>query len=376
VVVGFAVRYTMDRVLLHTSLDGVVNAPLIALRASIDGRVELGSATRAGGVVEPGAVLFRISEDRLDTRSSMELKSRAESAEEAVRALDSRIASLVAQQTDLRNRGVAHKQVAVNRLEALRAQAQAELEGARAKVTSTEAERRRAVDLAAQGIIARARFEDINAEATRARSEVGRLTASIARYDAELGGAHQGIFLADGYSDVPYSQQRVEELDVRIADLRIARETAEQNRGELLQMHSTELLRLQKLTHEALQSSTRGIMWTVMVSDGVRVSRGDVLGEVADCDNSFVEATLPERGFNVVRPGDPVRVRLSGAKGEMPGAIRSVRGAGAVGASGRAAGVERNGSGLMWVVVNLEPSALRQQRAGGCQIGRSATVLF
>ena len=112
------------------------------------------------------------------------------------------------------------------------------------------------------------------------------------------------------------------------------------------------------------------------MADGTRVSRGDILGEFTDCRYSYVEATLPERGFDTVHPGASVRVRLSNGTNELPGIIRSLRGSGAAGTTARTASIERVGSGLMTVVVEIDSEAMAAQPAGACQIGRSAKVLF
>jgi hypothetical protein len=85
------------------------------------------------------------------------------------------------------------------------------------------------------------------------------------------------------------------------------------------------------LREVAVTSSAAGLVWSLGVADGARVSRGDVLGEFADCSRTYVEATLPERGFAVVRLGATVRVRLSSGTAELPGTVRSLHGAGAAG---------------------------------------------
>jgi multidrug resistance efflux pump len=375
-VVAFAVQYAASRVLLHASVDGVVNAPLVALRAPIEGQVDVGALVRPGGTVQSGEVLFTITDDRQDQRNSADLKARAASVEGAVQEVDRKIATLTVQQNGLRERAQAHQEAAVRRLTAMLGEASAGLEGARAKAGTAQNEWARGQDLATRGFVSRARLDDIEGEVRRTRSEVDRLRASVDRYQAELGAARGGVFIGDGYSDVPYSQQRIEEINLRLADLRAERAGATRTQRELAERLAVEEQRLQRLGRDAVHSPAVGLVWNLAVADGARVARGDTLAEIAQCGRSFVEATLPERGFDVVRPGDAVRVRLSSGTGDIPGMVRSVRGAGAIGASGRAAGVERGGTGMMWVVVDIDAAALSKQPAGDCQIGRTAKVLF
>ena len=157
---------------------------------------------------------------------------------------------------------------------------------------------------------------------------------------------------------------------------RAERAGATRTQRELAERLAVEEQRLQRLGRDAVHSPAVGLVWNLAVADEARVARGDTLAEIAQCGRSFVEATLPERGFDVVRPGDAVRVRLSSGTGDIPGMVRSVRGAGAIGASGRAAGVQRGETGMMWVVVDIDAAALSKQPAGDCQIGRTAKVLF
>ena len=167
---------------------------------------------------------------------------------------------------------------------------------------------------------------------------------------------------------------------MRLADLTAERASYYRMRRELTSRLAAEERRLKLLREEAVPAPTTGLVWSLGIADGARVSRGDVLGEFADCGRSYVEATLPARGFDIVRPGDEVRVRLSSpfsrTAEEVPGTVRSLRGAGAAGTAASAASVERTGSGLIKVVVDVDQAALVALSSGRCQIGRSATVLF
>ena len=55
--------------------------------------------------------------------------------------------------------------------------------------------------------------------------------------------------------------------------------------------------RASDLARDVIVSSAAGVLWNIHVGEGNWVSPGETLAEFADCNQSFVEATLPERGF-------------------------------------------------------------------------------
>jgi len=139
------------------------------------------------------------------------------------------------------------------------------------------------------------------------------------------------VVIGDGFADAPYSLQRLDEMTMRVSDLTTEQNALGRTRRELTERLAAEEKHLMLLREEAVTSSAAGLVWSLGVADGARVSRGDVLGEFADCSRTYVEATLPERGFAVVRLGATVRVRLSSGTAELPGTVRSLHGAGAAG---------------------------------------------
>jgi multidrug resistance efflux pump len=360
--------------MLNISIDGVVNAQLTSIRSPIEGRVALSRDAQPGGSIEKGATLFTVVADRPDERNLAELKSGLVGLTEATRLVDGRIASLQALQADLLLRVSSHRDATVNRLKAMVSEVSAVTEGALAKVTQTADERRRAEELLKRGFISKAKVDEITAEEALANAEVRRLRASTLKLMTELGSAQKGIIIGDGYSDSPYSQQRVDELRMRLWELVSERAAVANNERQLKNRIVAEERRLNQLTQDTVSTSTSGVLWNIRVGEGAWVSRGDTLADFADCSQSFVEATLPERGLASVRPGDPVIVRLFGSATDVSGVIRSVRGSGAnVAGSHRAASLAHLADGMMTVVVDVSSNDFR---APGCQIGRSAKVYF
>jgi multidrug resistance efflux pump len=368
--------YLSERLLLVSSLEGVVTAPLVVLRSPINGKVRIEEAIEPAIGVRAGQALFTLIDDQVDERVLADLQARLSTMDEAEQTVLKRVADLEDLRATLQERSRLHRNATIKRLEAMINEAKAAREGARAQLTLSQAELTRVRALTAHGVQSATQQDGAEAGARRAFFEVERLSAVIERIRAELEATRNGMMIGDGYSDVPYSLQRMDELSIRISELSAERNTLDRTRRELIARLASEKEHLDLLRTETVHSPANGLIWSLGVADGARVSRGDILGEFTDCRYSYVEATLPERGFDTVHPGALVRVRLSSDTHELPGIVRSLRGSGATGTTARAASIERVGTGLMTVVVEINPEAMTAHPAGACQIGRSAKVLF
>jgi multidrug resistance efflux pump len=368
--------YLTGRLLMISSLEGVVSAPLVPLRAPIDGRVHIGEAIEPGGTVRAGQTLFTLADDQVDERALVDLRVRLASIEDAGQTIVNRIMALEGLRSTLRERTGLYQAATIQRLEAMLAEAKAANKGAQVQLGLSQIELRRSRDLAARAVQPAARLDESDAAARRSAFEVERSAASSARLQAELDSARRGVVVGEGFADAPYSLQRLDEIVMRLSDVAVERDALARSRRELMERSAAEERRLASLREAAVRSPATGLVWSLGVADGARVSRGDVLGELADCRHSYVEATLPERGFDSVRPGDAVRVRFSSSTKDIAGTVRSLRGAGAIESGARAAAIVRPGSGLMTVTVEVDAAAMAAQPAGACQLGRSAKVLF
>jgi multidrug resistance efflux pump len=371
---GLAGAYLYDRLMLNVSIDAVVSAPLTHIRSSVDGRVSLRPNVEPGGSVEKGAELLSVFDDRADERTLIELNSKLSSAAENVRSIEKRMSSLQVLEAELHLRVNAHRIATISRSQAMVAEIEAAREGARAKASLAAGERSRAEELLGRGVISKAKVDEFTTQEAQAAAEVRRLDATSIRIRAELESAQKGIIIGEGYSDSPYSRQRIDELRMRLAEIAAERDSAVSSEKQLKNLIAAEERRLKQMTQDTVISPASGVLWNVRVGEGGRVSKGDDIADFVDCSQAFVEATVSERGYGTIRPGDSVSVRLSGSSTDIDGVIRSVRGSGAnVVGLNRAAGLEHLPSGMMAVVVSMNSDVFR---VPGCQLGRSAKVYF
>jgi multidrug resistance efflux pump len=265
----------------------------------------------------------------------------------------------------------------IDRLAAEAAEARGEVSAATARLANAEAVRRRSIALAARGLTSETQSEADTAARDEAAGDVARLHAKIGKIEVERMAADRGISVQDSASDVPYSQQRLDEIRMRSAALE-----AEHRRV------SAELSALDRqIEAEAEQTARRqtfrpiapasGVVWKSSGAAGETVVPGDILVQTVDCAARFVEVTLPERHFGDISPGDPARVQLKGGGEMVEVPVGAVLGAGAKFDHPRlAAGVFEPNPDQLRILIPLDGEALAGDPAAFCNVGRTAEVRF
>jgi multidrug resistance efflux pump len=131
------------------------------------------------------------------------------------------------------------------------------------------------------------------------------------------------------------------------------------------------------LSREELTAPVDGVVWRSWVAPGAAVVHGAPLLEVIDCSRIYVEATTRERFFEVLTPGQQVRVRLEGSDRDIPGAIRAIVGPGApLATTANVSAINRRNGTEAQLMVDIDRSALAATAGSTCNVGRSAKVYF
>jgi multidrug resistance efflux pump len=370
------VYYVYENGIRLVGTEGVVTAPLMTVRAPIEGHVEE-SHVAIGMRVSAGEPLFLIRDRRSDDRLLNQLLTNRQTYARQVEALDTQITTLLAEANNIDQWIRGYDQAAVGRLTQIVRETEAELSGAEAVVKRATADQRRTASLAAGGHVARSRLDESNALLGQAQARVAALRATIERRHVELDAAHRGVNVVDGYGDIPSARQRVQEISIRISDLRTQRAFANASMEEMDARFLAEDARLKRATEARLAAPANGIVWNVVAAAGSDVVPSQPLADIALCSAAVVEGKIAESRYGEVAIGARARVQLKGSSLWLNGEVRSVRGAGAyVEKQPRAAHVEREAYGLMTVVVALLPGEALKGDAQGCPIGRTARVRF
>ena len=372
VVVWTVAPYVTNRV----STSAVVNAPLSPIVAPFNGRVAQPSKP-VGALVRPDEPLFVAAAETRDRRYQLELESRARTLEARLAGIGRQRDQLEAVAAELRERLTLYRSHSVAELGHEIAETRAALTAARAEAQRAGAALARSRKLRAKGLVPEADHDTSAAEARVARATVAELTASLDGLKVQLAAAEAGSFVRAGANDVPYSQQRADEVGLRLSELtRTQTRLAAELDGVRDQLAEE---RARRARSEAFRPTApvRGVVWTASRATGDPIATGQVVLQVADCEQRFVEVAVSESYFEKIRPGEIARVQLKGSDRLLRAPVIAVRGAGARQPHDNlAASVPTAERGQLRVLVSLEGVGLDRAPSNFCHIGRTAEVYF
>ncbi len=360
----------------YVSTQAVVNAPLNTVLSPLRGRIVRPSLA-AGSGIAPGMPLVAIAAQENDRRHMTELRARQDQLDSTLAAIDREAARLGEVRARLEGRLHEYRARMVDRFAMLKRETEAELAAARAELLQRSAMLDRTERLTLRGHASEAQAEAEEAGHAAALAEVARLSAFRDRIGIEASAADAGLFIQDGWSDAPYSQQRLDEIDLRLAALDADRRRAAGERTTLAAQIAAEEQLIS--TRESFQPAapSAGVIWRQSGAVGETVVPGDVLVQLVDCSARFVEVALPERHFGVIVPGALATIQLKGGGAPVTARVSAILGAGAKFDHPRlAASVPEGKPGQLRALVDLGGAALDDEPGAFCHVGRTAEVRF
>jgi multidrug resistance efflux pump len=212
---------------------------------------------------------------------------------------------------------------------------------------------------------------------SEAVAEVSRLGARLERVSIEVAAAEAGTFVQEGWNDVPYSQQRLDGIALKLAALETERRRTAGERTALERQIAVEQQLIAERETFSPVAPSAGVIWKQSGAVGETVVPGDVLVQMVDCDARFVEVTLAERHFGDIAPGDTAWVRLKGDDEAVAARVSAVLGAGAKFDHPRlAASVAQAKPDQLRVLVSLRDAGIDGEPGAFCHVGRTAEVRF
>ena len=356
-----------------TTDNAVVSAYVLSVRSPIPGEVsEL--RLRVGDTVKEADVAARVVNDRVSDEHLVDLRSevvrtKAERAalENQRQALATLRAALVARSEDYRAAQTAYAA-------AFSDEALGQLAGGALRLELARRAMQRKVSLCHSGDAPLADVDRATAEEQTAEADVSAGAARLAYLRARQAAVAQGLYLDAGGNDVSYSAQRIDEVDLRLADIgrAVAELAAKQASAEM--RLTAEEHHFDAFSKADLELPAGGMVWKLGASNGERIASGDTLAQVIDCGASFIVASIPQRQFSFVQVGSAARFRLSGETTDRTGRVLSVTGDSSV-------AIDRNlaatpiADPASTAVVRIEMQASGNNGAA-CLVGRTARVLL
>jgi multidrug resistance efflux pump len=353
-----------------------VNSELVRVTAPIAGRLSP-DLPRRGEIIDRSTTVNMVEALSSDRRHLLDLEQQSAVAKDRAGLASRQLADIEAADRDLQNRIASYRSGTIQRLDQEVVEAQAEKAACIAENEQRRTVRTRLEELAKSGYTPQLRSSEAFAtqEANAGRCEMA--DARIQRLRVERDSAQKGVFIANGASDVPYSQQQRDRLALRRQELEteILQQTsiAKQLAAEVTEERS----RLDRIGHSDVVLPADHVVWSVLASPGSTVTEGQTILDLADCSHRFVVVDLPEREFEQIKPNAPAEVRLIGSDDWRQGQVRQVMGS-AARTDDRllAAQVPRPTSRSITVEVQLHQDLSETEHSGFCNIGRLAEVRF
>ncbi|MBX3573203.1 MAG: HlyD family efflux transporter periplasmic adaptor subunit [Mesorhizobium sp.] len=354
-VIFVAVAIIASEQLAGASADAVINARLTTIRAPIAGT--LSSQRRPlGSKVALGEQLGSLQDNLVDGIRLGDLVREREAASADIKRVEEGIAAIEVAIESL------EKRIQIYRSERLR-----QLEAAAQSATSLkELAEGRAQAGALGDSPAGRRIAELELEDARQRA----IMAEIA-----LASARQGVFLADGYNDAPFSEQQSLDLSLRLSLLRAELAGEAARAAALDERIAGERLRVNRLGSAELVSNVEGRLWEVLAGSGETVERGQDILKLIDCEATIVTLSVSEGVYNRLKVGDNAVFRTGGEGRTFAGTITRLAGSGA-GTIYRNLAIAPSERHLQRYDVTLLSPSLRDDPDLGCAVGRTGRVFF
>ncbi|MGH1571965.1 HlyD family secretion protein [Methylobacterium sp. P31] len=360
----------------YTSLDGTVNARFAVVSAPIEGVVS-DTPPKVGTALPEGTSVFFIANDRIARTAEAQLDADLGASKEKLQALEAEAKDLTALKADLVGRLKEYQQASITGVQQEIIIRQQRIATAQANKTSAEADLSRKLTLGATGVVAGSSVEQARAASVGASSAQNIAKAELERLQRQLDALKRGTFVGEGRNDVPYSQQRTDEVAIQLANVEAQIRIEKARVQQLSRQLSQERSRNDRLSFAAVQIPFKGVIWRNNVVAGSNVVVGNELMRLLDCRDLFVDILVDEVNYDEIKPGDRADVRLLGTSQIIGGSVTSVRGSAAAVEEVTLAAIPPQSRGKnARIRVVLDPSDMQIDYPDFCQVGRTVQVRF
>lgn len=308
------------------SITAIVSAPVISISSPIEGILK-DAPPIMGTEMKAGHVIGVVENLRFDRWRYDDMSTEMKAVQEKIRALRQEKKELDGIKAELLKSFQEYVSSLEERLKLDIERTQEFLKERGDTVSESKAAYLRKSKLYRKGVVAENQADSAFFNAERATKSAVQTKLELERLQAQLKALQQGIFVnTDGRTDVPYQQQRIHDISMRQHDLDSKIREAEIREAVLKKACALEEARLKKMSEATIKAPFNGVSWRVFSAKGSHVDTTRPLLEMVDCSNVFVDASVHERYFNKIQPGDPATVRLVGDNRVLKGKVQSVRG--------------------------------------------------
>lgn len=300
----------------------VVNGKVAIIRAPKDGYVSFGSLHR-GSAIEKGepigsfAVSLSPAQDTSGPKTIVQARGR-------VQAIAAEVGDLQKEHDELRRQADEYRDARLRQLDIKLSEAKAAAEASRAKERSTASIVDRQRHELARGFALKETVTAAEQSASAARFEREAAEKKLEGLKVEVAAAKNGTYLTDGYNNSSYSQQRADQVALRIAELK----AESRQQGSLIASLNDDNGPLRSTNAGAdtavrsdLNSPVSGLLWSISAESGQFVRAGDEVARVIDCTQLFTSVAVSQRGYGAIREGEHASFRGEGQPEAWQGTV-------------------------------------------------------
>jgi len=324
-VIALALWTFVPGIIYPISSNAIVNAQVMTIRAPIQGEVTVILSTE-GQAISKGELVAHIKNGRVDRSKLAALMADHTTLHESMLALEQEIKELEVFLIHLKDSGNAYRRSVNKYYQVLTAEKEAKLLARQAIAKDSSSRLARQIALFSKGLTSRAELDAVSRDNAVARAELLTSQREIERVKVELDGAKQGIYFGDGFNNVPYSQQRSDEIALRKQTVVSKLRDANIRTRELARQVDIEKKRLTATGSAELMTPSGGHVWLRLVGEGEHISAGTSMMQIADISRLFLVVSLDERYFEDVSNGDVANVDLIGSTESLNGKVERVQG--------------------------------------------------
>jgi multidrug resistance efflux pump len=309
------------------SINAIVNTHYVVVKSPIEGTLD-GFSIMPGQPIEQGAELVRINNTRFKESAVNEMAVEQKTLAERSLGLQQHLKNLQQLQKELQNRVSVHRNHEFLRLEEQLAQAKAEKKAQESLIREQQLLAQRNALLLKENFISQAQSEAAHYALEVTQSRLDIFQARIRLLETEKQAIQRFVYLGEGRNDVPYTQQRLDDVRLQITEVAARLRENEQRSADIQWQISKERDNMAVSREVLLQSPSKGVLWRKFGSNGTEVLIGTDLAHVITCENLFLDVAVPESSLESFQIGQPVQYRLIGTTQWLTGHIQAVTGSG------------------------------------------------
>jgi multidrug resistance efflux pump len=303
--------------------NAVISAYTISLRTPIDGVVGL-QHMRIGDPVKRGALVTAVTNDLADDQHLVDLREHLARARAEFAAVSKEMEALKNMSAALQRRAEDYEAASAARLQGSVSAAQSLLIALNYRRDETKETLDRRTTLSQRGFASAADLDKAKADFGSAFSEAQAQRGRLTSLEAQLAAVKNGIVTEQGSTDVAYSQQREDEIAIRLQDLTQQRRFIASDINETGGRVESEEDHVAKMRTAVVVAPNVGMIWKVSASPGERINAGATIAQIVDCDAAFVIADVQQNRVPDIQVGSKAEFLVSGETSERYGHVVSV----------------------------------------------------